>query len=398
MRQRKSISEPMTLDVLLSPFREMFSIVASDTLEQWYYANDSTFLPNRKTNVLVLTPTLRVQDIETNQTYSPSFYLVRWYYMSTGDTDYTHEITNTTDSGTADYVKMPNGSLKVKKNVTPDNPVGLLCELTYIDPRNAGVTYTVKDKVLLVTNRAANADLPVVDIKTEKTILYNPFVDASSRFTLEATVTLKGSDISDTAAIRWYATDTNITTETLIDAVDSPAAKFPCYVSGQNTKTLVVDAMHTERVTIIARVLNTTTNQLYPTKAYRTVAWDVVNVDAITMGVNGGDVRETTQSKTFKNIVNLKGRTLTDTEVNNNFTQVFKMRKASKTKTTTPTDTEEVIGQGPEVTVSGAKLRQNGSSLVYSELTLRGPYCVVVDDNGKVVVMDNTNTVVIERD
>lgn len=388
----------MTLDVLKAPLRELFTLSASDTLEQWYYANDSTFLPNRRRDVLMLTPVLSVQDKDTNRTYSPSFYGVRWFYQGTGDEDYSHEILNTTDDGTAEYVKLSDGRLMVKKNVTPDNPVGILCELTYIDPRDAGVTYTVKDKVLLATNRAANADIPVVDIEAPTTVLYNPFSSASSRFTLRAKVTLKGSDITSTAAIRWYAFDGQITQETLIDAVDSPVAKFPCYVSGQGTATLVLDAMYTERVTVVARVLNTSTNQLYPTKAYRTLTWDGVAVDVKTVSDNGSDVRDTTQSKTFRNIVNLKGRTLTDQQVSDNFTQVFKIRKASKTTGgVTPTDTVETIAQGTSATVSGDKLRRNGSSEVFSELTMKGPWCVIVHD-GKAVVLDGTSTVIVERD
>ena len=398
MRQRKSISEPMTLDVLLAPLREMFEIKASDTLEQWYYANDNTFLPNRSRDVLVLTPSLSVQDMDTDVVYHPAI-SARWFYMSTGDSDYTHEITATADGSGVEYYKRTDGSgaLVVKKNVTPDNPVGLLCVVTYNDPRNGGISRQVKDKVLLSTNRAANSDTPTIDIETEKTILYNPLIDSTSQFTFTAKVTLKGEDITDTAAIRWYATDNNITTETLIDAVDSPVAKFPCYVSGQNTKTLVVNAINTERTTIIARVLNTTTNQLYPVKAYRTLSWDNVVISAITTADDCSDVRDATRTKTFHNIVNMHGKALTAEEVNANFFQKFILRKASKTKSSTPTDTEEVIGEGSEVTISADKLKSNYSSLVYSELTLKGPYKIVVDANGKVVVDANGKVIISQE-
>lgn len=376
----------------------MFEIKASDTLEQWYYANGNSFLPNRTRDVLVLTPSLTVQDIDTDIVYHPAI-SARWFYQSTGDDDYTHEITATADGQGVEYYKRTDGSgaLVVKKNVTPDNPVGLLCVVTYNDPRSGGTSRQVKDKVLLSTNRAANTDTPSIDILTEKVVLYNPLVDNSSQFTFTARVTLKNEDISNTAAIRWYATDQNITTETLIDAVDSPVAKFPCYVSGQNTKTLVVNAMNTEKTTIIARVLNTTTNQLYPVKAFRTLSWDNVVIDAITTADDCSDVRAETQSKTFYNIVNMHGRTLTKEEVDTNFFQTFKMRKASKTTNITPTDTEYVIGRGSSVTVSAATLKANNSSLVYSELTLKGPNHVVIDANNKVVVDANGKVVISQE-
>ena len=108
MGKKIGTTRPMTLDVLQPPFTESFQIVASDSITQWHYDQDGSYLPDRAITPLILTPTLSVFDPETKLTYTPSFYLVRWYLLNSSTGNYDTEITNTTD-GDVDYVVLSSG-------------------------------------------------------------------------------------------------------------------------------------------------------------------------------------------------------------------------------------------------------------------------------------------------
>lgn len=388
----------MVLDVLLSPFRESLCIDANDTLQQWHYDQTGEYLPDRAITPLILSPRISVQDPETEVIYEPSFYQVRWFLLNTATGKYDTEITNTED-GDVDYLILPTGELEVKKNVSENAPVSLLCKATYIDPRNAGKTYTCSDTVDLTTHRDSSVTSPSIDIDQEGTVKYNPFIDASSLFTFTATVRL-GDKLIDTTdpevpyRLRWYAKDAELR-EILIDAVDSPCAKFPCYVSGQGTPQLTVNAMYADQITIIARIINTNTNQLYPAKEIRSLVWDNnIKADVTTEAIDGGAIKQDTVNKTFRNIVTMRNRTLDASVVNANFLQTWKFRPASRTSVggSTPTDAVTTLGTGPQMELAGAKIHAQESSLVYAELELMGAYKVVkqgtavVVQDGKVVI------------
>ena len=394
----------MTLDVLLPPFTESFQIVASDAVSQWHYDQDGSYLPDRAITPLLLSPELSVFDPETKLTYEPSFYKVRWYLLNSSTGNYDTEITNTTE-GDVDYVVMPSGALKVKKNVNEQAPVNLLCKAQYVDPRNAGKTYTVTETLQLTTNRDSSVTSPTIEINQESTVKYNPFIDGYTtdqygvkhhNFTFTATAR-RGDEVLDVTSqsspyrIRWYAVGDGTNSEAPIDdselADGISVAKFPCYVSGQGTPALVVDAMMTDSITLIARVVNTDTGVVYPEKCLRHLTWDSFKVDATSEAVDGGSVKQDTVSKTFRNIVTLRNRTLAEAAVNENFLQEWKFRNAA-------TSAVEDICTGPIATVNGSKLHAQESALVYADISLLEAQKVVVVD-GKVVVQDGR--VVVNR-
>ena len=400
MAKKIGISRPMVLDVLLSPFRESFYIDASDTLQQWHYDQTGGYLPDRAISPLILTPRISVQDPETENVYEPTFYQVRWFLLNAATGEYDTEITNT-EEGDVDYLILPTGELEVKKNVSEAAPVSLLCRATYIDPRNSGKNYTCNQTVDLTTHRDSSVTSPSIDIDQECTVKYNPFIDQSSQFVFTATVRM-GDQVIDTTdqdvpyRLRWYAIDAG-GSEALIDATDqaSGCALFPSYVSGQGTPQLTVDAMYADQITIIARVINTTTNHLYPVKELRSLTWDNnFKVDATTEAIDGGAVKQDTVSKTLHNIVTMRNRTLDANVVNTNFIQVYKFRPASRTSAggSTPTDAVQTLGCGPQIELTGQKIHAQESSLVYAELELLGAYKIVkqgsavVVKDGKVVI------------
>lgn len=385
----------MTLDVLLPPFTENFQIEPSDAVSQWHYDQDGSYLPDRAITPLLLTPTLSVFDPETKLTYEPSFFKVRWYLLNAATGKYDTEITNTSE-GDVDYVILESGTLKVKKNVNELQPVSLLCRAEYIDPRNAGKTYHCSALQQLTTSRDSTVASPTIEIDQEATVKYNPFIDGYTTdqygvkhhyFTFNATARMGDEELDLTGQgspyrVRWYALGDGITSETLISETEqagsTAVAKFPCYVSGQGTPTLVVDALQTDSITLIARIVNTSTGKTYPEKCLRHLTWDTFKVEPTTEAIDGGAVKQDTLSKTFRNIVTMRNRTLDASLVNENFLQEWKFRNAASA-------TVKSLGSGPTIEVQRDDLHAQQSSLAYAELSLLGGYKVVVS-GGKVVV------------
>lgn len=407
MGKKLTISQPMMLNVIVAPMIEMFNIEASDTTEQWYYVNTNTFSPHRPTDPLVLTPVLKAQDPDSKVVYEPSQYLVTWWVHNPSNNTYT-QITNTTDGTGVDYVIQNDGSLKVKKNVATDSPVTLMCEYQYTDPRDGSTSDKLRKTVQLVTNRNSSTDIPSIEILAPHVTHYRPIADASSLKTFNARVILGGSDITSTSTIRWYAYTDDDTTERLIDEESNGIQTFLAYSAsnqptgkGQGTDTIVLDAAYSEKLYVVARVIDTSVspNVAYPSKSVKRLEWDYVKVDISAVSDEGSGVRSDTTSKTFKAMGNIKGRTLTDAEIRENLLLDWKFRKSSKTASgTTPTDTIRSLGVGPEVTIDGNTLRQYPSSLVYADVYMRGAKKTMTQ-GGKVLtqVINGTTYIMSER-
>ena len=198
MGRRLNVSTPTVINTELIPLSESFYVEADGQLEQWYYENDERYAPNRKVTPMTLTPRISAFDKDTNTTYTPSFYIVRWFKLDWDDTqsDYVEtEITNQVDSTAADYVKVGN-DLLVKKNVGYTHSVTIICRAKYIDPRDSGITYNVEDSVLLTTNRDATILSPELNVLCPTSQAFNPLTDNhvdngnlvyDSEFTMKAT-------------------------------------------------------------------------------------------------------------------------------------------------------------------------------------------------------------------
>ena len=198
MGRRLNVSTPTVINTELIPLSESFYVEADGQLEQWYYENDERYAPNRKVTPMTLTPRISAFDKDTNTTYTPSFYIVRWFKLDWDDTqsDYVKtEITNQVDSTAADYVKVGN-DLLVKKNVGYTHSVTIICRAKYIDPRDSGITYNVEDSVLLTTNRDATILSPELNVLCPTSQAFNPLTNNhvdngnlvyDSEFTMKAT-------------------------------------------------------------------------------------------------------------------------------------------------------------------------------------------------------------------
>lgn len=383
MGRRVNISTPVVLQTELASMTENFSIVADGSLEQWYYFNDGIYLPDRGAGShLTLTPLMQAFDPDTETTYTPNFSAVRWYALENGTET---EITNTTDSTEAQYVKLNTGQLRVKKNVSPDAAVTIRCVATYIDPRLLGVYGTVEAQVLLATNRDATTVFPSINIETSETVFYRPLTDSSSQKTLRATVMRGDDDITSESYIRWYAMTVtgNETTLVLINTL-------PCYVNGQGTSELVVDALYTSDIAIVARAAANSADVDWPSQDTVRLAWSTPKLDGITYSDNGSAVRLTTGRMYFGLNLNMRHQIVPETRIKQHLIYKWKQRMAQSS-------VETVIGWGHKIGRNGENLLNSASprtALVWPEIHLLSEYQRVVFTSGgttKTVVDNDTN-------
>lgn len=381
MGRRLNLSTPTVINTELIPLDESFYIENNGQLEQWFYDNTNNYAPNRKLTPLTLTPKISAFDADSKVRYEPSFYTVKWfekaYSASAGDYVET-EITNVTDSDDADYVKVGN-NLMVKKNVSYTRSITIRCEAQYIDPRDSGITYTVGDSVVLSTNRDASIEFPTLDVSCPKSQAYNPLRDASSQFTMAAKAYMGKTDVTESTYFVWYAIDG--TSEVL-------ANTMPWYVSGQNTSTLVVDAMYGEDIRVVLRSKdNAAAATLRPDKVYRSIVWRVPDVDTHVLSKNGSAVRSDTKEMSFDTVVNCLGEVLSEATKSEHLHFNWKTRKNTQS-------TEVDMGWGQKITLDASSLRNTigstsslASTLVFPYVYLLGAYEKVLDD-GEVVTDD----------
>ena len=150
---------------------------------------------------------------------------------------------------------------------------------------------------------------------------------------------------SGQVTFEWYGVDGN-GTEQRIDTL-------PCYVSGQHTDTVTVDAQYAERTPVILRCKQYPhSDDLLPSYAIRTVQWRIPDIDAIATCMNGAAVREANNDYRFVPIVNVKGATLSDAVKAAHLRFRWQQRLWSQTG-----EKFRELGYGQSMVVNAAKLR-----------------------------------------
>jgi|GEM_PF-394188 len=150
---------------------------------------------------------------------------------------------------------------------------------------------------------------------------------------------------SGQVTFEWYGVDGN-GTEQRIDTL-------PCYVSGQHTDTVTVDAQYAECTPVILRCKQYPHSEtLLPSYALRTIQWRIPDIDAIATCMNGAAVREANNDYRFVPIVNVKGATLSDAVK----AAHLRFRWQQRLWSTTGEKFRE-LGYGQSMVVNAAKLR-----------------------------------------
>ena len=189
-------------------------------------------------------------------------------------------------------------------------------------------------------------ELNVRDDSCVKPSDYNSIMEGITLFYELATPQEYTIDMgSGQVTFEWYGVDGN-GTEQRIDTL-------PCYVSGQHTDTVTVDAQYAERTPVILRCKQYPhSDDLLPSYAIRTVQWRIPDIDAIATCMNGAAVREANNDYRFVPIVNVKGATLSDA------VKAAHLRFRWQQRLWSPTGEKfRELGYGQSMVVNAAKLR-----------------------------------------
>lgn len=414
MGRRLNNSQAVVIQTELTPLSDMFSISASDTLEQWYYVNGGGYSPNRNTTPLILTPNITATDTDNNVTYHPNFSSLNWYYFDDANhTDYSAsddlwpgfgwvKISDTDPTHTNTYILGDNDTLIVKKNVpVPSVQDGggqeVCCVAQYTDPRDGGVVYTVIDTVTLVSNLDATTDFIEVDIQAPALQTFNPIVrynltpsgdgvvrnDTQYTFLVKVISKIDNSDVTANYDITWYALNRDFGPETNISTL-------PCYTmakqqtgKGQGTDTITIDAMYIEEVTLIARIAKNGTT--LPPKDQVSLSWEFPKVDSMVECKNGDTVNSVSRKMTFGVIANTKDGVISEESKQEHFVISWK-----KQKSTDNYEDAVDLGYGQTKTVNSDLLKQTQTyaTIVMAEIYMLGAYEQVTEDGSVVTEND----------
>lgn len=385
-------AQQMNVGSLYSPLSEMVELTAvgGRSLEQWHYVNEGVYYPNRRSSALTLRPVIRVADPDTSRTYTPTITGSLWYYRRHGETSWT-QVTNTTESADEPFTVKSNNDLVVRANYT----VELLCEIIYADPRNS-MSVNTSAQTTLVTNEDAESVYNVHIYTGAGGYEYSPLTEDSSLKTFKAMATLGFKDVTDDVIFQWF---------TLPDGMAVPAGSVdglvpidtndPAYVSGQGTKTLVLDAMYADSYPIILRMKRSASAPgLEPCRDRAHMVWRIPAIKGEVYSPQGNAVKgDSAGDMTFKPIYTTNLGTVSDDKVKDHLIIDWSRRSSA--------GSFSKVGTGPSIKQKVKDIRTNGttSTLMQAEAYLRGPYRQVVQDGNNVIIeIDGVTYNVVERE
>lgn len=373
--QRTPLIVALSIDQNGQPLQQLVDITSSE----------NKYFPSRDTTPLVLTPVLTAVDPETKESLTPNIN-VYWFVSVNGgeetlitNTDPTQA--DTLDQSPTDGFTLDGNELIVTRNVPSTTPVQVRCEGMFTDvSRNE--TYTVGNQFLLCSENSPEQHY-TVDILTPATVKYDPLRDDSS--TRVFTAEVRRGDALITSGIRffWYFD------EVLVDpaADDCPL----CYVSGQGSAVLTLDADYVDKVAVSVRIADSTTATLpnQPCLAVRTLMWDWPRIDGSVYSANGNAVRQDMEMMTFEAM--LKARSVDLPTDKKKYFRIGWRRKATTSSTVT------TCGNGWVRELPASDLRQSGNvnSVVYAVADTLGAYHAVA--SGSNVIVDGNGKIVVER-
>lgn len=368
-------SEPLEARASVSELSESFVMKEmGGSLEQWYYTNGNTFEPTRHDYPLTLVPDLVLTDPESKKLYRPTLEVL-WKKDDA-------VISNTNDSDSQAYVKLSDGSLKVKEDRRPDlGPALLYAEISWADP----VTGDRKKKKWhgeLVTHSKSDTvyDIRIISPNNQT---WNPLSGESSQKTFKAQV--KTGDIDMSGSVKWFWYWLNGNTA-------APIETHPAYVSGKNGDTLVLDADYTASLRFYAMVAADTSKTApdQPGKAWCQLDWQLPNIKASGWSPNGNVRHRNERYKQFDlHVIAGKGD-LSDAIMKERIACRWMKQKAGAA------DVEVAWGHSIVKDVSDISLTNEYG--LRPDIYLMGPLEKVIDDvTNEVVTDDVTGEVVFGR-
>lgn len=384
MKGIKAAVQPQQIRTSYTPLKASFGVVidGGGSKTQFYYTNSNTYIPNRTITPMKLKSFLNIADpdgIISNGDKSSQL-TVTWYENSES-TQITSENNN--------YALNADGTLLVKKNVSPTAPVQILCRATYVDSRN-GNTLVYNDTFTLNTIQKSDDQLSL-SINQPAKITYNPLKD-NQYIDITSTLKMGSETVADANVAYWWYKVVN-GEETLINSSDLNIE----YVAGQGTKTLRIDADNTYLSIIRCRAAYYTgTKPSAPTDdtlmAETAIIYKIPPIRAFVYSPNGNIIRKGMANMTFYVKILTNKEELTEEQIN----KYFFVKWFKKSSTAGAAGTE--IGHGSSVSVTADNLRLSGGlqMSVYPEVYEIGPYTVLTTGSGD-PIRTGTNEVIIAR-
>ena len=204
------------------------------------------------------------------------------------------------------------GRLVVKKNVSYLKPEKVICVVEYTDVSRAE-TYKLEESVLL-TSENKPEDFYTVTLNTPLEVRYHPITDAVSQRTFVASVRIGNTELAPSQyndiKFFWYKKEPGDLSPVLIDTT----GLFPAYVSGQGTRTLVLDADYCQQAEIIVRIADDADAASPNVSSYDKciLCWKWPRIDALPYCAAGGSVDAESTEKPFEAIVRYDGQDMPD--------------------------------------------------------------------------------------
>lgn len=304
---------PVVVSTIRTPLECALSIDSGGgALSQVYDVLNNTYEPvDRHDTPLVLSPIISLVNPDTQSNVpvsSLSSVSIKWF-IGTSTTPVTSrtptdEYYLQTDDGTA--TGTPNGNLVVRHNVShaDGQAVDILCEFSCVDS-SRGEQYKANSAVMLTCVDKVQDTLSI-QLSNPSKVTFNPILSNSSQRTFKAKIYNGGTQESvSNYKIFWY--------------VDGVLANTKvCYVSGQNTDTLVLDAEYADNVVVMARFATdtTATSPDHPAKAECTLIWEWPRMKVIPYSMSGESIKLATDTKQFGTIIQAYGKDIPDSKRN----------------------------------------------------------------------------------
>lgn len=380
---------PVVITTRRTVLSTLFTIKTNDdgTLTQYQDLTKNMWIPNRTINPLMLTPVFEaLNDKGEKGAVVPEY---KWYVNGS------RILTTVTNE---DYYLQTSdgsltGSLVVRKNVEWEHPVTVKCEATYTD--NLQIETFTEERSVMLTSENNPDSLYTVMLNVPNTITYRPLTDASSLFTIQASVQYGNEQLDGSAqmAYFWYIDDEPVTEETL------------GVVSGVGTPTLVVDADYFDGVTITVRL----GVPYYPSERSSTpvlpaapninsaarcgLVWDYEKPKAVPTGLGGNVVRTGSGDKDFESVVQVG-----NVNVDDNRRIKYVRTQWFKHSTADVQDVRTLLDMGKRITLQNSELMTEGNvnMEIGVDLYVLGPYKPVIDEaTGLTVVDEATGKIVV---
>ena len=416
---KKLNSRPLTVTTLFSPLSVMMGIESlyatiGNGLEQYYYEETGTYMPDRTLSPTMLRPVVKATESDLWTEVTPTIQNVSWYIIDNTNPNGVL-VTVNNEQATADtpYYVYDDGRLAIRRNISPTgDQISAKCVVTWSDPRN-GESHTDSKTVALVTHKAAEGLYKVVI--DQKTHYWNPLSGTSSLKTITARAMQGETDVTAKAKFFWYHRWNG--TLKLIDNSGSNVADMEsycaAYVSGQGTATLTVDA---DRIKSVLLGDNTesvqeafvcmigiigdgqtaadVTSPLPYTMAQATVEWTYPPTEGYAYSPEGRVVKPDFSHMDFL-VKYQAAKTDIDDDIINEHVRTSWRKKNTKQATVTS------LGTSPNIRLTKDDLyNSDGSSTqVTPEGEILTPYRIIKDGSGSVMTctVNGTEYIVVGR-